>query len=468
MHKYIWTLVASATLLVSVSPFMFRSFLTNRQPNKTNTQQARSLIDGQPNLTYSSKTNSLKKHVENQWALKDISILKAWEQTKGDKNLVVAVIDTGIHTRHSCLRSNLWANPNEIPNNNIDDDNNGFVDDIHGWNFVNNNNKIQDHHGHGTHIAGLIAATGNTPENPNCKVIGVAPNVKLMILKYYDDYNNNKNVENTILSIKYAIEQGAHIINYSGGGPGSNEEEKSLIAQAADKGIIFVSASGNESSEIGKTIDYYPASYGLPNILYVQSKNAEHEIINSSNWVSKDYRERKTYQTAPGERVISTLPPKRYLQGNLLNNMWRSLASKAEINQDSYGYLTGTSQATAVATGVVALVKSRYPFFTMQQVINQVVKTGFDPGNEKIQEKTKEGKKLNAVKALNMRDSGFDINDTSVTNVMMPATNEPHALKNLYQSKGRVDVYKSENNQKMPEKNTFNLFQQIRQLSKKK
>lgn len=457
MKKYILALIGCSTLVMVFTTFIGSNLFVNREPNK----QKRSLIDGQPHLTYSSKKSSLEKHVESQWALKDISILEAWNHTKGDKNLIVAVIDTGIHIRHSCLKSNLWVNPNEIPNNNKDDDGNGFIDDVHGWSFVDNNNNIQDRHGHGTHIAGLIAATGSTSQNPHCKVIGVAPNIRLMILKYYDDHDNNKNVENTILSIKYAIDQGAHIINYSGGGPGSNEEERSLIAQASDKGIIFVSASGNESSEIGKTIKYYPASYELPNILYVQSKNANHEIINSSNWISKDYRERKSYQTAPGESIISTLPPKRYLQGNLFNNVLRSLASKS-THQDSYGYLTGTSQATAVATGVTALVKSRYPSFTMQQIINQVVKTGFDANSEKIQAKTQEGKKLNAVRALNMRDNGIDINDTPVTNMIMPATNKTETLKGLNQSQGRVDVYKSKS-----KPNTFDLLNKINQISNK-
>lgn len=437
-YFFLGTLLALGLASYLIKPDMEQTF-------HRSTSQKRSLIDGQPNLRYSVNENTLEQHVEKQWALKDISILQAWEYTKGTKDIVVAVIDTGVHVQHSCLKPNLWINKNEIPNNNKDDDGNGFVDDIHGWNFVTNNNDIQDKHGHGTHIAGLIAATGRTKESPNCKVIGVAPKVSLMILKYYSDHDNNKNIENTIKSIEYAIDHGASIINYSGGGPGSNEREKALIAKAADKGIIFVSASGNDSSEIGKSTKYYPANYELPNILYVQSKNSSHEIIDSSNWVINDYRERKIYQTAPGERIISTLPPRRYLQGQLLKKVWRSLAGLESLSQDSYGYLTGTSQATAVATGVTALVKSLYPTWDMRQVINQVSRTGFDQGNEKIQAKTHEGKKLNAVKALNMRDQNIDINDFQISGGgIMPATGEASELKNLNQSRGRVDIYSHE------------------------
>ena len=214
--------------------FLKKKFKTAK-PDK----QKRSLVLGKLTFVPSINETTLKKHVENQWALKDISILQAWKQTKGKKNIVVAVIDTGVHLLHPCLKSNLWMNPKEIPNNKIDDDKNGFVDDIHGWNFSDNNNNLQDRHGHGTHIAGLIAATGATSSNPNCKVIGVAPKVSLMVLKYYDSNNDGNNVSNTIKSIEYAINNGAHIINYSGGGPGANEKEKTLIAKAADKNIYF-------------------------------------------------------------------------------------------------------------------------------------------------------------------------------------------------------------------------------------
>ncbi|MGI9548567.1 MAG: S8 family peptidase [Bdellovibrionales bacterium] len=448
----------SLVLLLGSSSFLFSKKLENRIPNEEK-KQKRSLILGQPNFISSKNSNVLKRHVENQWALKDISILEAWKKTRGQKNIVVAVVDTGIHLLHPCLKPNLWTNPKEIPNNQIDDDGNGLVDDIHGWNFVDNNNDLQDRHGHGTHIAGLIAATGSTDSNPDCKVIGVAPEVSLMVLKYYDSNNDKNNILNTIKSINYAIQQGAHIINYSGGGPGANEQEKTLIAKAADKNIIFISASGNNSTEIGKDTKYYPASYELPNIIYVQSKNAENEIIDSSNWVTKDYRKRKIYQTAPGERVISTLPPKRYLRGQILKKIWRSLAQIEPLKHDNYGFMTGTSQATAVATGVAALVKSLYPSWSMTQVIKQIYKTGFGQGTEKIQAKTQEGKKLNAYESLIMRDQNIDFSDLpNNSNIIMPATDKTSTLQNLQNSRGRIDIY----DPAVEEDNSINALQDVR------
>ena len=156
----------------------------------------RDLILGHPQFIQNKEKDSsaLKKHIEKQWALKNISILKAWKLLEGKTKktpIVVAVVDTGIHTKHPCLKNNLWINKGEVPNNGKDDDKNGFIDDIHGWNFVHNNNNIQDLHGHGTHISGIIAAQGKTPNSPNCQVIGVAPHVRIMTLKYFEEGESN-------------------------------------------------------------------------------------------------------------------------------------------------------------------------------------------------------------------------------------------------------------------------------------
>ena len=174
----------------------------------------------------------------------------------------------------------------------------------------------------------------------------------------------------------------------------------------------------------------------------MQSKNAKNEIIDSSNWITKDYREKKIYQTAPGERIISTLPPRRYLKGQLLRNVWRSIAQSSPLKHDNYGFMTGTSQATAVATGVAALVKSLYPSWSMTQIIKQVYKTGFGQNTDKIQEKTQEGKKLNAYEALIMRDQNVDFSDLpNNSNIIMPATDKSSTLQNFQNSRGRIDVY---------------------------
>ena len=388
-----------------------------------------------------------KAQEENKkyWALKNIKVDKAWEETKGRPDIVVAVCDTGVHARHSCLKPNLWVNKKEIPDNGKDDDGNGYADDIHGWNFVDNNNDIQDKHGHGTHISGIIAAAGKTEQSKNCKVIGIAPKVKIMTLKYYDMENGENNIKNTVKCVDYAIANGAHIINYSGGGPGENLDERAAVARANDKGILFVAASGNESEEIEKESKYYPASYNLPNILSVNSKNPQGKILESSNWVKMDWRKKEIIhnQTGPGERIWSTIPPRRYVQSrlSLVNFLryaergavrWsRSTASVAKRyipakifsyqplrglarsgeKDDEYGYMTGTSQATGVAAGLAALLKSRYPEWDHRQIIRQINNTGYSDEAAEIKAKTNQGKTLRADEAVSMRDENISRSD---------------------------------------------------------
>lgn len=479
MKDYRFNTLIILLLIFLANPSCLFSSHSNRNPKsnilknvfkRNKKKQNRKIVLGKTNLVHTQK-NTWKKHVEKQWALKDILALDAWELTRGKPETVIAVIDTGIHTKHPCLESNLWMNKKEIPNNNKDDDGNGFVDDIHGWNFVNNNNNLQDYHGHGTHIAGIIAATGHTKKNSNCRLSGVAPNVRLMVLKYYDKGNNQNNIRNTIRSIEYAVQNGASIINYSGGGPGENEDEKAAIAKANDHGILFVSAAGNESSEI-QNQSYYPASYGLPNIFTVQSTNSQGKILESSNWMEIDWRKKdKIYiQTAPGENVISTLPPRTYIQSFFVKDIWRKLSSNnAQINHNNYGYMTGTSQATAVLTGVAALIKSLHFSWTPAQIIKQMNNTGFSENAHHIKEKTKQGKKLNAYEALIMRDQNIDFDDNvSRPGIFMPATDKPSTLKNLGgRYRKEIDVYDPQQNKK----NSIDVLQKINQSisnSKKK
>ena len=477
-------LVLFFALFLSIIFFVFQTDKSARisspvvQPIKKKPLKKRDLILGQPQFVKSKQTDfaMLKKHIEKQWALKDISILKAWEileEKKKKTPLTVAVVDTGIHKRHPCLKNNLWKNSKEVPNNGKDDDQNGFIDDIHGWNFVHNNNDIQDYHGHGTHVSGIIAAQGSTSKSPECKIVGVAPHVRIMTLKYFDEgAESSDNIKNTIKSIKYAVQNGADIINYSGGGPGANTDEKTIIAKAADKNIIFVAALGNEGSEIGKNMKYYPASYELPNVLFVLSQTRSkggNKIVESSNRQKFNYLESKQSQNAPGENIISTLPPRMYLQSHLGSKVLRSLAS-ATIKHNHYGRMTGTSQATAVATGVVALVKTLYPSWSMAKIINQVDKTGFGQEAEKIKEATNQGKKLSAYEALIMRDGNVDLSDQiDNTNTIIPhAPDKVDSLfKNPRRPRQQVDTY-DPNKKEESKSNQFQILEDIANFNKKK
>lgn len=237
---------------------------------------------------------------------------------KNNGEVVVAVIDTGIDVKHPDLRGQLWTNPNEIADNGIDDDDNGFVDDIHGWNFANNSNDLSDSMGHGTHIAGIIA--GHSPDMPR-----VSSQVKIMALKYYDSQSSGaQNLINSIRALMYAIQMKAQIINYSGGGAERSKLEEAAIRKASKNGILLIAAAGNESLNTDQT-GYYPANYKLPNIISVASIDTEGKLLSFSNYGSQ------TVDLATrGKNIYSTLP------------------------EGKYGFMSGTSQSTALMTGLAA------------------------------------------------------------------------------------------------------------------
>jgi subtilisin family serine protease len=241
--------------------------------------------------------------------------------------VIVAIIDTGMDLNHPALRDHLWTNPGETgvdrwghrkETNGIDDDDNGFVDDLHGWNFISHNNDVSDHHGHGTHIAGIISR--------------LAPQAKLMILKYYDaSAPAEVSVQATPPAIRYARRMQAQIVNYSGGGPGQSRIEFQAISQLEAQGVLFVAAAGNEAQNSDQA-PFYPADYGLKNILSVTAMGANLHLLPSSN-----YGLHSVQIAAPGEHIRSTVPG------------------------GGFGEMSGTSQATAYVTGVAALKLSTLP-----------------------------------------------------------------------------------------------------------
>ena len=332
--------------------------------------------------------------MSKKWDIDMTDAFKAWTRHGeiGSRDIKVCVIDTGIDVNHPDLANNLWINPGESCLNQktgrheiceksrdgIDSDGNGFIDDVYGWNFVSNNNDLRDNHGHGTHISGIIGAEGGN----GIGISGISPRVSIITAKYYDPQSPpQNNLANTIRAIRYCAQAGAHIINYSGGGTEPSDLERNAIADARDaqgRPILFIAAAGNErsNSDVRK---YYPAGYGLPNIISVTAINREKKVLDSSN-----YGVNSVDLAAPGHNLYSTLPGGRY------------------------GTMTGTSQATAVVTGAAALIKSRHRDYAASEVIAAITETGdYDP--TRLAGRTRSLKRLNIYRALSIVGDGVNV-----------------------------------------------------------
>jgi putative cell wall-binding protein len=251
-----------------------------------------------------------------------MNVPEAWSVTTGRSDLIVAVIDDGVDITHPDLAARIWSNPGEVANG-LDDDGNGFVDDVNGWDFCNGDASVLDSGDfHGTHVAGSIAASGN-----GAGIAGVAPNVKIMPVKFLDQNQPECGEDfNAVAAIEYAVAEGADIINASWGGPDFSASLRAAIAAAPQ--VLMVAAAGNSNSN-NDTLPIYPASYDLGNILSVAAIHNEGHLNDATNFgpVSVDL-------SAPGEDILSTMP------GN------------------TYALLSGTSMAAANTTGVAALAAS--------------------------------------------------------------------------------------------------------------
>jgi subtilisin family serine protease len=302
-----------------------------------------------------------------------ISAPEAWKIESGSKKIVVAVIDTGIDPSHEALLPNIWNDPKSST-------------PVYGWNFVTNTPNPRDDHGHGTHVAGIIGAA----LNPKTGVSGVAPHVSIMSVKYYSDSNpGSVNLANTVKAINYAVDHGARIINYSGGGPEFSEEEYLAIKRAEVKGVLFVAAAGNERQDIDRVENYYyPSAYRLSNIISVAATDVNNNLLRSSNWGKK-----KVDVTAPGENIYSSLPGGRY------------------------GHMSGTSQATAFVTGIAALMLSKDPTLTpvklKSMIINAVDRI------PQLSDKVASGGRVNAYATLRSLEQG-KVSNMAATSESLP------------------------------------------------
>ncbi len=268
----------------------------------------------------------------------DISFLKAWGLAVSATNeIVVAVIDSGIDPTHPDLVNNLWTNPGEIPSNSLDDDGNGYVDDVHGYDFVYGTGALVDTNMHGTHVAGTIAATGNN----GLGVIGVDFQAHLMALKVLDPNGSNFVTSAVIEAIQYATmmkTRGVNVvaINASYGGASYSSIEVSAMQAAGNAGIVFCAAAGNSTNNNDVT-SHYPASYRLPNMIVVAATDQNDTLANFS-----DYGATTVDLAAPGVNILSCRPTNE--PG--YNTSVQQGTNNFSANQLTYGGTTSLSGIT--------------------------------------------------------------------------------------------------------------------------
>lgn len=317
-------------------------------------------VYAEPNFIYSLQATPNDTRFNDQWDMNntgqvsgtidaDIDAIEAWNIATGSNEVVVAVVDSGMDYTHPDLAGAIWTNDLEIPGNNIDDDSNGYVDDVHGWDFYGNNsvngaddNDVMDQISHGTHVIGTIGARGNN----GIGVAGVNWNVKILPLKIGGS-TSSVNGADGVLAVNYisAMRQrgvNVRVVNHSWGGFNFNQMMQDAMNNAANFGIIQVCAAGNQST----SSQFYPAAYSGNHVISVGNTNRLEQRAPSSNfstsWVDLG---------APGEEIVSTM------MGNV------------------YDTLSGTSMAAPHVSGAIALALSLNPNATIAQIRSNLFST---------------------------------------------------------------------------------------------
>ena len=314
----------------------------------------------------------------------DIDAPEAWDISTGSPSIVVAVIDSGVDLDHDDLAANIWTNPGEIPDNGIDDDGNGYIDDIYGWDFTDEDNDPSPAGGacggHGSHVAGTIGAVGNN----GIGVVGVNWKVKIMALKAFKPSLGScvGSTADEIAAIEYYTKMGAPISNNSYGGSGFNSAMSDAIRASQS---VFVAAAGNDGQN-NDTSPHYPSSYGLDNIISVAATSNNDNLAYFSNYglYSVDIG-------APGVSIFST------------------------VHLNNYGTKSGTSMATPHVAGVAALLLAQDPNLTIKEIKWRILN-----GIDNIHLPTLTEGRLNAYKSLQF---GMSIPSVSVNVTPLGSTN---------------------------------------------
>jgi len=298
----------------------------------------------------------------------DIDAPEGWGILHDATNVIVAIVDSGLRITHEDLAANLWVNPNEIANNGLDDDGNGVVDDVNGVSVLNGvkSGVLTDEAGHGTHVAGIIGAVGNN----GVGMVGVCWRVKLMACKFMDASGNGY-ISDAVTCIDYARSKGAKVINCSFGSSNSVYSLQTALNNCRTAGIVVVAAAGNDGSD-NDALPFYPASYTLDNIVSVAASDGNDALA----WFS-NYGQNSVDVAAPGYVIYSTYPSA----------------------DNGYTYLSGTSMAAPLVSGVLALMRARYPLESPAQLLRRL----YDAADRKagLAGKCVTGGRVNLFNALN-------------------------------------------------------------------
>lgn len=345
--------IATSRFILLLSFFVISFFLA---PLQTSTKDGKFYLAG----LAVSDTN-----IGEQWHLEKIRADAAWEKTQGSDDIVVAVIDTGIDLNHPDLANNIWVNSKEIPNNGVDDDNNGYVDDVRGWDFVENDNSPEPNlknkqnnaviH-HGTAVAGIIAAEGNNAFAGS----GVAWRAKIMPLKIFDE-TGESNILLVGAAIEYAIKQKADIINMSFVGLVYSEFLEQKIKAAYQAGILLIAAAGKENGA------EKPADLDKSRLYPIC-----HDGAGGENWIlgvaATDKDDKKTEFSNYGKNCVDISAPGIKINSSLFQD-----AGDTAFNSYFGGGLSGTSMAAPQVAGAAVLIKALYPNYTNQQLMQALL-----------------------------------------------------------------------------------------------
>jgi len=323
----------------------------------------------EPNYLYNAAIIPSDTYYKNQWHLIKIKAPEAWDYTRESPEIIIAIVDSGVQISHLDLRDNIWSNKNEIADNGADDDKNGFIDDVNGWDFVNNtadpNPKFSNGFTeagilHGTIVAGVAAASGNNASG----ISGVTWRTKLMPLKVLND-SGEGSTDKVIKAIDYAINNGADVINLSFVGFGFSKSLDAAIRRAYESGIIIVAAAGNEQDQgEGYSLDQtpmYPACH--------DGNNGENMVIGV---VATDTLDQKASFSSYGFNCVDIAAPGVNIYSTSVYSPAQSVAGSFF---DKYydGYWSGTSMAAPIVSASVALVEAANPALNRNQVIDILI-----------------------------------------------------------------------------------------------